>query len=327
MQKEVIQKKDKIKKRVLGVLFFLLCEGIFVSILSICLIFYGPLTNIKDVYVTTAMSTMSHQYLAKIFLNDQTIAKIMAKNAEVVNEIPQQTGDISFKNDNDKGIEIVDVKKSHFKAKIMIVKDPKRVVVGSSPTLSKSGITLTQIVKNYKALGGVNAGGFIYEDDVGVGGKPTGVVVENGEVIYAENGYNTYRVVGIDDKGVLIIHNSMTLDAIKKSNLLSAVSFGPSLVINGVPIVSGGTGLQPRSAIGQRRDGSILLVVIDGRQATSLGATMLELQNLMIEYGAYNASNLDGGYSSSMVYQNKLINNPSNIWGERSIPTAFIVLP
>ncbi len=326
MEKTVDTKNKKVKKRVLGVLFFFLCEGVFVSILSICLIFYGPLTHIRDIYVTSAMKSMSHHYFATIFLSQKTVDEIMAKNVEVIKNVEQKSNTITIKKENDKGIEIIDINKSHFKGKIMIVNDPKRVVVGSAPNLSKSGATLSEMVKNYGAIGGINAGGFIYGDDAGVGGLPTGIVVEKGQVVYTEKGFTHFRVVGIDDQGVLIINNSMTVDAIKKSKIQYAISFGPSLIMNGVGLVtSGGIDLAPRTAIGQKRDGSIMLVVIDGRQASSLGATMMDMQNLMMEYGAYNATNLDGGYSTAMVYQNKIVNSPSNIWGERSIPTGFLV--
>ena len=67
------------------------------------------------------------------------------------------------------------------------------------------------------------------------------------------------------------------------------------------------------------------MLVIDGRQADSLGATLKNVQDIFLQYGAYNAFNLDGGASTTMYYNSKLVNNPSDIMGERYVPCAFII--
>lgn len=109
---------------------------------------------------------------------------------------------------------------------------------------------------------------------------------------------------------------------------MEAVSFDKTMIVNGKKTIKsgdGGGGIAPRTAIGQRKDGSILLLIIDGRQASSIGATYREVQDIMYEYGAYNAANLDGGSSSTMYYDGEVINNPCDALGERSIPTIFYV--
>ncbi len=84
--------------------------------------------------------------------------------------------------------------------------------------------------------------------------------------------------------------------------------------------------MAPRTAMGQRKDGTILLLVIDGRQpGYSLGATLIDVQNILYEQGAYVAANLDGGSSSTLFYNGKVVNKPCDMLGERMIPTAFIV--
>ena len=88
---------------------------------------------------------------------------------------------------------------------------------------------------------------------------------------------------------------------------------------------NGGWGLAPRTAIGQRRDGTVIMLVIDGRQLSSIGATLRDVQDIMLEYGAYNAANLDGGSSSTMVYENRIVNIPSSKYGPRDLPSAFII--
>ena len=77
----------------------------------------------------------------------------------------------------------------------------------------------------------------------------------------------------------------------------------------------------PRTAIGQLADGTVILVCIDGRRATSLGATLAELCELFTEYGAVTAANLSGGASSAMVYDGELVSTPSNLNGTKRLPT------
>jgi hypothetical protein len=89
----------------------------------------------------------------------------------------------------------------------------------------------------------------------------------------------------------------------------------------------GGWGIAPRTAIGQRKTGEVLFLVIDGRTIDSIGATLKDIQDILLQYGAYNASNLDGGSSTTMYFNGKVINKPSDKLGERTVPTAFIVEP
>ena len=115
-----------------------------------------------------------------------------------------------------------------------------------------------------------------------------------------------------------------------------AVEFGPFLVVNGKSAEfkgNGGWGIANRSAIGQRQDGIVLLLAIDGRTSKSVGITMPELADVFQKYKAYNAANLDGGGSSALyaIVNGKggLINNPVGYGysGERYLPNAWMVLP
>ena len=67
------------------------------------------------------------------------------------------------------------------------------------------------------------------------------------------------------------------------------------------------------------------MLVIDGRQGLQAGATIKEVQDIMVQEGAYNAINLDGGASTTMYYNGQVLNNPSDKFGERPIPTIFYV--
>ena len=92
------------------------------------------------------------------------------------------------------------------------------------------------------------------------------------------------------------------------------------------PDGDGGWGMGPRTAIGQKKDGTVIFLVIDGRQpGYSTGATLRDVQDVLYEEGCYIAANLDGGSITTLYYNGKVVNKPADLLGERMIPTAFIV--
>ena len=149
---------------------------------------------------------------------------------------------------------------------------------------------------------------------------------ENGDPIYQTR--TSLPTVGFTQDDILVV-GTFGGGYAESIGLRDAVSFGPALIVNGVAAnYSGvGGGLNPRTAIGQRADGAVLMLCIEGRRSTSMGATMADLIDIMVEYGAVNAFNLDGGMSSSMVYNGEEIVDNANIRGDRAIPTAWVVLP
>jgi exopolysaccharide biosynthesis protein len=133
--------------------------------------------------------------------------------------------------------------------------------------------------------------------------------------------------MAITKEGVLLV-GPHSINEMKKLGVTEAISFGPAIIVNGETTIKsgdGGWGIAPRTAIGQREDGTILMLVIDGRQADSLGATLKDVQNIMVKYEAYNATNLDGGSSSTMYYDDEIVNNPCDPLGERSVPSIVYV--
>ncbi len=310
-----------------NVSLFLLFEIIYIPLLAVLLIFYTPyFTNTKEMIVTTAMTTMTHQYFATWFLSEDEINEILAKNRPSENLEDQVVEDIVVNSNADDGIELVDVSSSSFKGYLLIINDPSRVKLASAPNLGVVGSTTSQIVEYYDAVAGINASGFA-DDALGTGGKVAGLVMQDGKVVNElSNSYGS--VVGITEDNVLVVSNSFTMSNLKKLKVRDAAEFGPVIIINGQPTITsgnGGYGIQPRTAIAQRQDGAVLFLVIDGRQKDSVGATLKNVQDILLQYGAYNAFNLDGGASSTMVYNGKVINNPSDMLGERYVPNAFIV--
>lgn len=324
---------------------------IFLSFFSILLIYHGPFVKLKYNIVAMSMSTNRNKFFATWFLSKDEINNILAKTNSVVKDDKENLSNVKVQKDNSvqsdstnkvlesqnskerqvkdiTGINIIDITGKNFKGKLMEISDPSKVTVGLAPKLGQVGAPLSEIVNIYKAIGGINAGGFLDDNLTGTGANPNGIVIENGKIKFMQNGLKTFSVIGFNKDNILIISNSMNLDQINNSNLRCAISFGPALILNGKPLVKeGGAYLAPRSAIAQRKDGTILLLVIDGRQSYSAGANYMDIQNIFLKYGAYNAANLDGGSSTTLNYQGKTINRPCDITGERSIASAFLIMP
>lgn len=318
----------KFLKVLRNIFLFLLFQVVYIPMLFFCLVYYTPyFTNTKEMLVTTAMTTMTHQYFATFFLSDEEINEILAKNRPSENIEEQNIDKVDINENADEGIELVDVSSNTFTGYLLIINDPSRVKLASAPQLGKVGATTSQIVEYYDAIGGINASGF--EDDaLGTGAKVAGLTIVDGKLISGST--NSYgSICGLTEDNVLVVSNSISYSQLKNMNTRCAAEFGPVIIVNGQPTISansnGGYGFHPRTAIAQRKDGAILMLVIDGRQQKSAGATLKNVQDILLKYGAYNAFNLDGGASTTMVYDGKVINSPSDILGERYVPNAFII--
>ena len=110
-----------------------------------------------------------------------------------------------------------------------------------------------------------------------------------------------------------------------------AVCFGPYLVMNGVKTDPAEleTGIGARTMVGQREDGAIVLVAIDGRQGYSIGVTFADCVDIMADkFGCVNAANMDGGNSTSMYFYGEAVNRFANkAGGTRDLPDAWLVNP
>ncbi|MBU3155623.1 M56 and phosphodiester glycosidase domain-containing protein [Clostridium estertheticum] len=223
-----------------------------------------------------------------------------------------------------------DITGNHYKGTILMIPSDKKIVVGFSEYLAKANMSTSQIAKANNDICAINAGGFT-SDNLGKTFSPSGLIMHDGKIIFKDIADNNSKnnMVAFTGTGKLLV-GKYSLNELNKLNVTEAISFGPALIVNGKPTITkgdGGWGIAPRTAIGQKKDGSIILLAIDGRSVKSLGATLLEVQNILLDYGAVNASNLDGGSSSTMYYNGKVINNPCDISGERKVTSTFMVLP
>ncbi len=329
-EKDGQAKKKKSKgKRITGYIFHGLgCFIAFAALFAYILIYRGPFTNLRDYIVSMSVGGNVKQLFATWFLSKQEIEDILAYTNPTVQDGTEDLSGVSVSKTHSKGIQIKDVSGKNFIGKLMIIDDPSRLDVGLAPVIGEKSASLSEIIDNTGAVGGINGGGFLEDKLIVSHATPNGITIQNGQIKSMQKGLSTYSVIGFTKDNILLVSNNMTLDEIKKANLRCSLSFGPALILNGKPLVKkGGATLQPRSAIAQRKDGTILLLAIDGRQSASRGATLKDVQDLLLENGAYNAANLDGGSSTTMAYQGKILNNPCDITGERSIASAFVILP
>lgn len=223
--------------------------------------------------------------------------------------------------------ELIDIRESTFKGKLLLVHDPSKVVAASIPQFGGVGWTLSQFVENYDALACINAGGFEDENGKGKGGIPDGIVIRDGDIVYGSAGSSYRAVIGFDADNRLHVGN-MTGSAALAAGIINGMNFslGPVLIQDGVRQSGFNSGINPRSAIGQSEDGTVILLAVEGRMIDSLGATFEDIADIMEEYGAVNACNLDGGSSSGMYYEGERITRSCSVIGDRPLPTAIVVL-
>ena len=298
----------------------------------------GPSPTATGIFCRSVRETSAIRWLSNIFLTQEELEQYKSVSSE---ELDTQQINASLihiaesapgAQEDRPAYELIDISEGTCKGKLMIVYDPKTVILGTSDNFGRQpGLLLVDMVAKYNGIAGINGGGFNDENGTGDGGKPQGLVISQGEVVWGDPALR-YHVVGLDEDGVLRV-GSMTGREALEQRLRWAVSFvthdglASSLIINGeVQEQNLGGGVNPRTAIGQRADGALLLLVLDGRSISTLGATMQDICDIMLEYGAVNAGNLDGGSSSIMVYNGEIINNCSSVVGPRRIPTGFIVL-
>ena len=351
---------DKPKKRLrraFRYLIYLVAIGYAVGGFAVVGLLYFSGPKFKTWLVTTAMTTMNHQYLATWFYDEYDVNMVLANNTviesgedtnpDLIQFSEPDFNQVTYKNAYEKEVltkdkdndlyKIIDIKRPGFKGKLAVIYDPSKVKVGISKgtgtTLSGSyGQFITQIASRYDAVLAINAGGFYDPNWNSTGGVPHGIVISEGKLI-ANNSKatSTGGIIGFNKENKLILSRMSAKEALN-AGIRDCVDFGPFLIVNGKSSYvngNGGWGIAPRSAIGQRADGIVLLLIIDGRQTGSQGADMNDLAQVMLDYGAINAANLDGGTSSAMELNGQIISSPRNGNFQnktRPVPNAWIVV-
>ncbi len=327
----------------IGITLGVIIITLFLTIFLIC---HGPSASARNLFVTTILETGQLKFLASVFLSDSEISEIVSQNSLATMQEEVDTGLITVDENTEKElIEIHKVSGNNFEGTMMIVNDPSKISLATTYPWSEYGKELDKLVAENNAIAGINGG--LYYSDANKGGRPLGVTVSNGEIQDMSLGANGLHLIGFDEDNILRIIDisNMNRNEIKElittEKIRDAVSFQEEasdsnnhfvkLIINGEKreLNGMGSGANPRTAIGQREDGSVLLLVTDGRGKNGhLGATAADLIEIMSEYGAINAANIDGGSSSTMYYNGKYLMDSVTFYYSNSswrLPTAFIV--
>ena len=353
IKEEIGKKASKDKKMKLWqkIVVILICLGLICGA-GVSFLLYGPYPNFRNWLITTAMTTMSHKYLATWFYDDETINKVMQDNyvkesneetdLNAISFVDYSHSKVMYKNKYEKEIltheegdtyKLININEDGMRGYLVAIYDASKVKVATASNMNNSGEMLTTIAKKNNAVVAMNASGFFDPGYVGNGGKPHGAVIKNGKLVSNLARSNVSGgIIGFTNDNKLIM-GKMSADEALAKGVRDAIEFGPFLVVNGEPSFikgNGGWGTAPRSAIGQRQDGIVLFLVMDGRDyAHGIdGVGMIELTEIMMRYGAYNAANLDGGTSCGLVINGELTNKPVNGSGKkvtRAIPNAWIV--
>lgn len=323
----------------------LLLETLLIVVLALYGVMFvlakGPSPTARNLFVLSVRETSAVGFLANLFFTEEEIAQMEMPAMEEYQEMDTSLIDIptterpdgaqadqwGFVDEDGDGIILDPIHGESYQGYMMIVLDPSRVIMGSkAESFGVRGYTVAEMVEEFDAVAGINAGGFYDPGGQGNGSIPDTLVVTDGKIYYPERGV-AQGFAGFDKSHILHV-GRFTEEEIRAREIETGVCFGPVLIVNGEPRPedSLASGINPRTGIGQRSDGAILLLVIEGRMVTSLGATYYDMVEIFQSYGAVNACNLDGGSSSMMWYQGDYVNKCASVVGIRPIPTSFLVL-
>lgn len=360
------QKKEKsglvgrIVRRFFLSLFTIIILVVVGLALIMNLVFNGPSPAARDVLTMSLLEPSATKWIPALYLGEEAVAEIQAdKGVElednvsstsqvVISKGSTASGTDEWANYPD-GIRIETVKGKTFNAHVMIIKDPSRVYMAMSAekwSTSTPGTRINNQIETEGASAAINAGAFLDNGTSGpeVGSVPSGIVFAQGE--FRSNSYREYLqesgFAGFNQDDILVVAKSMTVDQANELGIRDGCEFGPVLIMNGEVnqvAYNSNSGLNPRTAIGQRADGAVIFLCVDGRQAGSIGGTYADVIDIMVDYGAVNACNMDGGSSSVMLYRDvngiygeagkvQMINSYSLLQQEpRKMPDFWMVRP
>ncbi len=315
---------------------------------SFLFILYGPIDNFRTWLITTAMMTMNHQHYCKWFYNDEVINEVLANN--YVGRSEEDTNpnlvtfdeEVVYENEYEKAVlkrnkdalyKIIEFEVNGCDAYLAVIYDASKIKVGVSKRIGVSGQYIYDMTREQNAVLAINGGGFYDPNYNSNGANPLGVTIADGKII-TDIQYDSMNggIIGFDLENRLVLLRDASAKEAIAYGMRDAVTMGPFLIVNGKMADikgNGGWGYGARSAIGQRKDGIVLMLVVDSNEFRTKGASIRDLAEIMQKYGAINAANLDGGTSSAMVVNNELINDPINSALEhktRGIPTIFKVI-
>ena len=297
---------------------------LFTAVTSPVVVLFGPFNNVKRAVIGAILQSRHPHYITWLFSTDELQAILGSVGVVKSQDL------FKFNAREDKDLKLEKIESSRYVGYVLEIPDPRRIQVATAANIQEKGDTTSNIAKMNGAVAAINGGGFHDPNGTGTGRLPYGFILHDGEYIIGKDVGLSESVdfIGFSKSGNLIAGNYDKTE-LADMKAMEGITFGPPLIVDGKKMITdgdGGWGVGPRTAIGQRTDGTVLVVVIDGRQpGQSIGATLRDVQDVLYEKGAYIAANLDGGSSSTLYLNGKVVNKPADLLGERMIPTAFIV--
>ena len=362
-----VKKKGKhslvktILRRFFLVLFIAIVLVFTALILVLNMVFNGPSPTARNQLTMTLIEASATKWIPALFIGEDTVAEIrtgenveLAENVTDVSAVVISRNALTSANDEwaayPDGIRIETVSGNTYNATVMIVRNPEQVYLGISThegfSTSIPGKRLTAAIEDEGAIAAVNGGAF---NDNGttasyVGTLPAGLVYSEGECVWTSGKPSeTSGFAGFTEDNILIVHkDNISKAQAEELNIRDGCCFGPVLIMNeeiNMEAYNKVSGLNPRTAIGQRADGAVVFVCIDGRQPSSMGGEYADVIDIMVEYGAVNACNMDGGSSTVMLYRDtygiygeagevQMMNSYSLLQSEpRKMPDFWMVRP
>lgn len=348
--------------------FFLVLFAVVIMLASVLLmvlnlVFNGPSPTARDQLAMALIEASATKWVPALFIGEEAVAELKSDggdvglqddvtdaNAVIINRAGLTANADEWANYPD-GIRIESIEGATYKAKVMLVRNPSQVYLGISThngfSTSIPGKRLNVAIEDESAIAAVNAGAFNDDGTSGsyVGSLPEGLVYSGGNCVWKTgvppNGITGFA--GFNEDNVLVVHkDNITAAQAEELNIRDGCCFGPVLIMNGeinMEAYNKASGLNPRTAIGQRADGAVIFVCIDGRQPSSMGGEYKDIIDIMVEYGAINACNMDGGSSTVMMYRDtyglygekgqvQMMNSYSLLQTEpRKMPDFWLVRP
>ena len=310
-----------------GLVLVLVCGGLFVynGYAHLDRIFSGPSDAAKLQTLNYLTKDSRTAWIPGFFLNPQEIAALRGSTPRLENStvseniyIPVESSMYQGTPDDEwadwpDGIQIQKIGGASYEAYAILIRDPSRVYLGlANEELDPSlpGKTMKEVMEAQGAVVAVNAAEInrILSFNREAGSVPLGQIISKGRIAWDDGQPHYKGFVGLNSENKLsvAVKTPKIEEIVKDMDIRDGCSTGPALLINGViqeKSLKQSRQIEPRSAIGQRADGTVIFHCLDGWQPSSAGGTLLDLAQLMKDLEAVNACALEGGNSSVMMYR------------------------
>lgn len=303
------------------------------------------LYKFRDLIIETGITTLKYKWLVTCLFPKKLIDKAKLKQIQYVDKVGvctffdseeeiKRSKENLFSNEDkfnnevlinnlEQGVKIINIKEKYFKGKLVFIEDPSRIFVVHTKEKNERGRFILDYLNENNGIIGINGNGFKKENKKGE--NIIGCSLANND-FWCSNNMEDFITIGFNSENHLVIGK---INNYIDYNLRDFVQFKPILIMDGKSVINGngGYGIQPRTILGQRRDGVVVFLIIDGRKLFySLGCLLEDAANILLKYDVDIAGVCDGGGSTILAYDEKIINKPATRYKQgRLLPNAIIV--